>query len=135
MPQDLAEKLAANGPLAVALTKKLIRERRWADADETAATFRSADALEGARAFADRRPPAWTGKQDNNQIRPIERTLDDSGGQTCSRYRASPSSRLSRRSRRRSAPVIWATSARASSRSTIASAATSPAATTRSSTG
>jgi len=59
----LAEKLAANGPLAVALTKKLIRERRWADADETAAIFRSADALEGARAFAERRPPAWTGNE------------------------------------------------------------------------
>jgi|HubBroStandDraft_2_1064218.scaffolds.fasta_scaffold32190_3 enoyl-CoA hydratase len=58
----MAEKLAANGPLAVALTKKLIRERRWADAEETAAIFRSADALEGARAFAERRPPAWTGK-------------------------------------------------------------------------
>ena len=58
----VAGKLAANGPLAVALTKKLIRERRWADAAETAAIFRSADALEGARAFADRRPPAWTGK-------------------------------------------------------------------------
>src|SRR5580692_2111931 len=58
----MAEKLAANGPLAVALTKKLIRERRWADADETAAIFRSADAMEGARAFAERRPPAWTGK-------------------------------------------------------------------------
>ena len=59
----LAEKLAANGPLAVALTKKLIRERRWADADETAAIFRSADALEGARAFAERRPPAWAGNE------------------------------------------------------------------------
>jgi enoyl-CoA hydratase len=58
----LAEKLAANGPVAVALTKRLIRERRWADAEETAAIFRSADALEGARAFAERRPPAWTGK-------------------------------------------------------------------------
>ena len=58
----VAEKLAANGPLAVALTKQLIRERRWADPDETAAIFHSADALEGARAFAERRPPAWTGK-------------------------------------------------------------------------
>jgi enoyl-CoA hydratase len=58
----LAEKIAANGPLAVALTKKLMRERRWADAEETMAVFRSADAMEGARAFAERRPPAWTGK-------------------------------------------------------------------------
>ena len=52
--------VATRIPLAVA--KKLNRERRWADAGETAAIFRSADAMEGARAFAERRPPAWTGK-------------------------------------------------------------------------
>jgi len=39
-----------------------MRERRWGDADETAAVFRSADAMEGARAFAERRTPVWTGK-------------------------------------------------------------------------
>jgi CoA-transferase family III len=41
----LAARLAANGPLAVALTRKLIRERRWADAAETAAILRGADAI------------------------------------------------------------------------------------------
>jgi enoyl-CoA hydratase len=59
---ELAERIAANGPLGVAITKKLMRERRWGDADETAAVFRSADAMEGARAFAERRTPVWTGK-------------------------------------------------------------------------
>jgi enoyl-CoA hydratase len=58
----LAARIAENGPLAVALTKKLMRECRWADADETAGIFRSADAMEGARAFAERRPPVWSGK-------------------------------------------------------------------------
>jgi enoyl-CoA hydratase len=58
----LAERIAANGPLGVAITKKLMRERRWGEPDETAAVFRSADAMEGARAFAERRTPVWTGK-------------------------------------------------------------------------
>jgi enoyl-CoA hydratase len=58
----LAGRIAENGPLAVALTKKLMRECRWADPEETAGVFRSADALEGVRAFAERRPPAWSGK-------------------------------------------------------------------------
>jgi enoyl-CoA hydratase len=58
----LAARIADNGPLAVALTKKLMRQCRWADAEETAGIFRSADALEGARAFAERRPPVWSGK-------------------------------------------------------------------------
>jgi enoyl-CoA hydratase len=57
----LAARIAENGPLAVALTKKLMRECRWADPEETAGVFRSADALEGARAFAERRPPVWSG--------------------------------------------------------------------------
>jgi enoyl-CoA hydratase len=59
---ELAERIAANAPLAVAITKKLMRERRWGEPAETAAVFSSADAMEGARAFAERRPPAWTGK-------------------------------------------------------------------------
>ena len=36
-------------------------ERRWAGPDDIDAVFRSADAMEGARAFAERRPPSWTG--------------------------------------------------------------------------
>jgi enoyl-CoA hydratase len=58
----LAGKIAANAPLSVAMTKKLMRERRWGTPEETAAVFRSADAMEGAVAFAERRPPVWTGK-------------------------------------------------------------------------
>jgi enoyl-CoA hydratase len=58
----MAQRIAANAPLSVAVTKKLMRERRWGDRAETETVFRSADAIEGATAFAERRPPAWTGK-------------------------------------------------------------------------
>ncbi|WP_371657592.1 enoyl-CoA hydratase-related protein [Streptomyces sp. NBC_00280] len=58
----LAERIAENGPLGVAMTKKLMRERRWAEPAEIESVFRSADATEGARAFAERRAPVWTGK-------------------------------------------------------------------------
>ena len=59
---DLARKIAENAPLSIAVTKKLMRERRWGTPGETAAVFRSSDAMEGARAFAERRSPVWTGK-------------------------------------------------------------------------
>lgn len=58
----LAERIAENGPLGVAMTKKLMRERRWCTPAEVDEVFRSADAAEGARAFAERRPPVWTGR-------------------------------------------------------------------------
>ncbi|MEV0483596.1 enoyl-CoA hydratase-related protein [Streptomyces sp. NPDC050508] len=58
----LAARIAENGPLGVAMTKKLMRERRWAEPAEVESVFRSADAAEGARAFAERRAPVWTGK-------------------------------------------------------------------------
>jgi enoyl-CoA hydratase len=58
----LAMKIAENAPLSVAITKKLMRERRWGTPEEIAGIFRSADAMEGARAFAERRQPVWTGK-------------------------------------------------------------------------
>ncbi len=58
----LAHQIAANGPLGVAMTKKLMRERRWAEPDEANTVFSSADAMEGARAFAERRPAVWSGK-------------------------------------------------------------------------
>ncbi|WP_405995726.1 enoyl-CoA hydratase-related protein [Streptomyces sp. NBC_00986] len=58
----LAGRIAENGPLGVAMTKKLMRERRWAEPAEVESVFRSADAAEGARAFAERRSPVWTGK-------------------------------------------------------------------------
>ncbi|MFI6542627.1 enoyl-CoA hydratase-related protein [Streptomyces prunicolor] len=58
----LAGRIAENGPLGVAMTKRLMRERRWAEPAEVDSVFRSADAAEGARAFAERRSPVWTGK-------------------------------------------------------------------------
>lgn len=69
---ELAETIAANAPLAVQVTKQLLAdlasESLWqADAYErTVVAFErimaSADAAEGARAFAEKRPPAWTGR-------------------------------------------------------------------------
>jgi enoyl-CoA hydratase len=57
----LAARIAGNGPLGVAMTKRLMRERRWAAPEEVERVFGSADAAEGARAFAERRPPVWKG--------------------------------------------------------------------------
>ena len=63
----LAARIAANGPLAVRVTKQLMREE-IGDGDEAhvnaavAPVFASADAREGATAFAEKRPPAWTGR-------------------------------------------------------------------------
>ncbi|MBV8789244.1 MAG: crotonase/enoyl-CoA hydratase family protein [Mycobacterium sp.] len=65
----LAERIAANGPLAVAATKKIIVESRGWSPDIMFAeqnkllmpVFSSNDAKEGAIAFAEKRPPKWTG--------------------------------------------------------------------------
>jgi enoyl-CoA hydratase len=65
----LAEKITANGPLAVAATKRIIVESRgWSPdtmfAEQTKIlmpVFASNDAKEGATAFAEKRPPRWTG--------------------------------------------------------------------------
>ena len=65
----LAEKITANGPLAVAATKKIIvQSRYWGPEDQwteqfkiLAPVFASKDAREGATAFAEKRPPIWTG--------------------------------------------------------------------------
>jgi enoyl-CoA hydratase len=65
----LAEKIAANGPLAVAVTKQIIVESRsWNPKDFFAEqgklltpVFGSNDAKEGAVAFAEKRAPQWTG--------------------------------------------------------------------------
>lgn len=65
----LAEKITANGPLAVAATKRIITESRgWSPADMFGAqmkialpVFVSKDAQEGALAFAEKRLPKWTG--------------------------------------------------------------------------
>jgi enoyl-CoA hydratase/carnithine racemase len=65
----LAEKITANGPLAVAATKRIIVESRgWSPETMFAEQMRilmpvfgSNDAKEGAIAFAEKRPPKWTG--------------------------------------------------------------------------
>ncbi|KZS68928.1 enoyl-CoA hydratase [Mycobacterium kansasii] len=65
----LAEKITANGPLAVAATKRIITESRgWSLESRFAEqvkifgpVFMSNDAREGAIAFAEKRPPRWTG--------------------------------------------------------------------------
>jgi enoyl-CoA hydratase len=63
----LAGTVAANAPLALAAIKRLalteITERRWAEVSEVIApVFLSEDAKEGARAFAEKRRPTWTGR-------------------------------------------------------------------------
>lgn len=68
--RSLAAEIAANGPLAVRATKKVIVESRdWPSAEAfsrqeaiTAPVFASSDAREGAQAFAEKRPARWTGQ-------------------------------------------------------------------------
>lgn len=65
----LAARIAANGPLAVAASKRVVVESAdWSTAemferqrDLLAPVFASADAREGARAFSEKRPARWTG--------------------------------------------------------------------------
>ncbi|HUX04346.1 MAG TPA: crotonase/enoyl-CoA hydratase family protein [Acidimicrobiales bacterium] len=66
----LAERIATNAPLAVRTSKHVMRESReldeaqaWTVSDQAfAAITKSADALEGAVAFAEKREPRWQGK-------------------------------------------------------------------------
>ena len=66
---ELAERITANGPLAVAATKQIIVEARGWSPDTRFAeqnkilmpVFSSNDAKEGAIAFAEKRPARWTG--------------------------------------------------------------------------
>jgi len=65
----LAERIARNAPLAVAASKQLIRASQGATEEELwkiqrphmATVLKSDDAKEGPRAFAEKRPPEWTG--------------------------------------------------------------------------
>ena len=65
----LAERIARNAPLAVAASKQLIRATQGTTEEELwkiqrphmATVWKSGDAKEGPRAFAEKRPPEWTG--------------------------------------------------------------------------
>ncbi|VWB38347.1 enoyl-CoA hydratase [Burkholderia lata] len=67
---ELAGKIAANGPLAVAASKRVMRASRdWSTAEMfvrqreiTDPVFASRDAREGAAAFAEKRVPQWEGR-------------------------------------------------------------------------
>ena len=67
--RQLAAEIAACGPLAVAATKQIVQDSpRWPAAEAferqselTAPVRSSADAVEGARAFTEKRAPVWTG--------------------------------------------------------------------------
>jgi len=66
----LAEEIAANAPLALVASKRILQEQRdWSTAEMWDAqsaisdpVFASADAREGATAFAEKRPPVWRGR-------------------------------------------------------------------------
>ncbi|MFC3965686.1 crotonase/enoyl-CoA hydratase family protein [Nocardia jiangsuensis] len=65
----LAERITANGPIAVAVTKRvMVESAEWSAADRwqkqmelIGPVFGTDDAAEGARAFAEKRAPEWTG--------------------------------------------------------------------------
>jgi enoyl-CoA hydratase len=67
---ELAAAIAANGPLAVAATKRIARssadwtvDEGWArQAEIIQPVFSSEDAKEGATAFAEKRAPVWRGR-------------------------------------------------------------------------
>jgi enoyl-CoA hydratase len=69
MAMQLAETIAANGPLALAATKRIMVESAdWPDGEFFARqgeisdpVFASEDAREGATAFSERRDPVWKG--------------------------------------------------------------------------
>jgi len=67
---ELADVIAANGPLALRATKRILNESaEWPDSEfferqrEIATPVMSSeDAWEGATAFAEKRPPVWSGR-------------------------------------------------------------------------
>jgi enoyl-CoA hydratase len=70
MALGLAAEIAANAPLALAASKRILQEQwDWSSAEMWEAqsaisdpVFTSEDAREGATAFTEKRPPVWQGK-------------------------------------------------------------------------
>lgn len=68
--KEMAAIISSNGPLAVAVSKQVVVESQDWDATDhfkkqgsmVAPVMASSDAQEGAIAFAEKRPPKWTGK-------------------------------------------------------------------------
>jgi enoyl-CoA hydratase len=65
----LAERIARNGPLAIKVTREIVRtastdlaKARTLSAEWQPKVFGSEDAKEGATAFIERRDPVWTGR-------------------------------------------------------------------------
>jgi enoyl-CoA hydratase len=68
--RDLASRITANAPLALQVSKRLIRESyTWSDDEwgerqlpHIMEVMQSNDAIEGSKAFAEKRAPRWTGQ-------------------------------------------------------------------------
>jgi enoyl-CoA hydratase len=66
----MAKAITANAPLSIAMTKHIVREApNWAEAEIWTLqrplvdlVIGSEDALEGARAFSEKRAPQWKGR-------------------------------------------------------------------------
>jgi len=67
---ELAHRIAQNGPLAIAATKQILaKAHEWSEQDAwreqraiAARALTSKDAIEGSRAFAEKRPPVFRGE-------------------------------------------------------------------------
>jgi enoyl-CoA hydratase len=67
---ELAGRIARNAPLALAASKQILAETSGMSDEDFwnhqrplfEEVFSSSDSLEGARAFAEKRPPQWQGK-------------------------------------------------------------------------